>query len=85
MDWEIAGLLKASQHRQQILKALKQSPATPNDIAKNLDIHLSQVTRSLREMEKFGLVECKTPDLKKGRIYAITKKGEDILKKMRLG
>ena len=79
MEWEKVGLVKASQHRQSILKTLAGSSATPKEIATTLGIHLSQVTRSLREMEKHDIVHCLTPNLRKGRIYALTKEGLEIL------
>jgi len=82
MEWESAGIVMASQHRQNILRTLKVSVATPKDLSIKLKLHLSQVTRSLREMEKLGLVECKTPALRKGRIYAITKKGVEALSRV---
>jgi predicted transcriptional regulator len=84
MEWETAGLLKASLHRQQILKMLRTQPMTPSEIAKTLSVHLSQVTRNLGELEERGLVECKNPQMRKGRIYAITRRGTDILTKMNL-
>lgn len=80
MEWEKVGLVKASRHRQNILRALSKSSATPKEIAVDLRIHLSQVTRSLREMEEHSIVECLTPKLRKGRMYAITEKGKEILK-----
>jgi DNA-binding MarR family transcriptional regulator len=57
---------------------------TPSEIAKTLSVHLSQVTRNLGELEERGLVECKNPQMRKGRIYAITRRGTDILTKMNL-
>lgn len=82
MEWEKVGLVKASQHRQSILKIIAESSITPKEIATTLGIHLSQVTRSLREMEKQNIVHCLTPNLRKGRIYAITEEGLEILDKI---
>lgn len=82
MEWEKVGLVKASQHRQSILRILAKGSATPKEIAVSLGIHLSQVTRSLREMEERNIVQCLTPNLRKGRIYATTKEGKEILNKI---
>lgn len=82
MEWEKIGLVKASQHRQSILRILANGSATPKEIAVGLRIHFSQVTRSLREMQERNIVQCLTPKLRKGRIYAITKEGKEILKKI---
>jgi DNA-binding MarR family transcriptional regulator len=79
MDWEDVGIVRASQHRQDILGILAHRSSTPKEMAEALKIHLSQVTRNLREMEKRGMIECMTPQLRKGRIYTITNKGREIL------
>lgn len=84
-QWEDFGLVKASRHRQHILRLLLVKPLTPIDVAKALRIHLSQVTRNLRELENRGLIECKTPRLRKGRLYAITKKGAGVVGQLKGG
>ena len=53
---------------------------TPKEIAQQSKLHLSQVSRGLREMEKRNMVRCMTPNLKRGRIYAATEKGREALK-----
>lgn len=84
MEWEKIGLVKASKHRQSILRILAKDSATPKEIAVSLGIHLSQVSRSLKEMEKHNIVQCLTPNLRKGRMYNITKEGIEILRRTKL-
>ena len=80
MSWENAGILKASPSRQKILELLSKRSMTPKEIAQQSKLHLSQVSRGLREMEKRNMVRCMTPNLKRGRIYAVTEKGREALK-----
>ncbi len=80
MNWENAGILKASPNRLKILELLSKFSMTPKEIAEQSKLHLSQVSRGLREMEKRNMVRCMTPNLKRGRIYAVTEKGREALK-----
>lgn len=79
MSWENAGVLKASPSRLKILELLANRPMTPKEIAHQSKLHLSQVSRGLKEMEKRNMVKCMTPHLKRGRIYAATEKGKEAL------
>ena len=85
MSWEEAGIVKASEIKQNILALLSNQPQTPKDISESLDKHLSQISRNLRTLEKRGLVECMTPQLRKGRLYTITKKGQELMEKLSPG
>lgn len=52
---------------------------TPSQIAKDLKVSTTQVSRTLKQFEKKGLVECLTPDSKMGKIYILTEKGKELL------
>lgn len=80
MSWEDAGTLKASPSRLKILELLSKRSMTPKEIADQLKLHLSQVSRGLKQMEKRNMVKCMTPNLKRGRIYTVTEKGREALK-----
>lgn len=80
MNWENAGILKASLSRRKILELLSKCSMTPKEIAQQSKLHLSQVSRGLREMEKRNMVKCMTPNLKRGRIYVVTEEGREALK-----
>lgn len=78
---DLIGFLKSSKYRFKVLFYLyKNELAIPMDISKRMKIHISQVSRTLSELEKRGVVECTTPDRKKGRIYRSTDKGNSILR-----
>ena len=76
--WELIGKIKSSEWRFKVLKILKENMKTPSELSKEADIsssHISEVIKNLKEMR---LIECKTPNLRKGKIYCITKLGKDI-------
>ncbi len=78
MDWGIYSYAIRTDTRRKILKALKKSK-TPTHISEEVDISVSNVSRTLKEFIDKGIVECLTPKLKMGRIYSLTKKGQEIL------
>ena len=71
----------ASRYRPKILEALLRELRTPSEISRITGISMGIVTKILMEFRKRGLVECKTPDKKKGRIYTLTKRGRDLISK----
>ena len=78
MDWEKCSFLLSSKERKKIFLALMK-PKTPTQIAKEVKKGVPQVSRTLKLLVEEGLVECKTPEARKGRIYAMTKEGEKLL------
>jgi len=76
------GFLKVGKYRIPILKILYKSKYIPSEIAKKMNTTISQISRTLSELEKYGLVICENPDMKKGRIYSITEEGIIILNKL---
>ena len=54
-------------------------PLTPTEISKMTKIARSNVSTKLIYLRKKGLVECVTPQRRKGRLYALTKKGKDVM------
>jgi len=80
---EELGYVIASSLSQRILAAIHLlSYPTPTLIAKTIKVSPSNVSTKLIELRKRGLVECITPQRRKGRIYALTKKGEYIVNTM---
>jgi DNA-binding MarR family transcriptional regulator len=69
--------------RKACLEALQHGPRTPSVISRMSGIHLSHVSRSLKELEKRELVTCMTPKASKNRIFKITKKGKEVLDALR--
>ncbi|WP_155930661.1 hypothetical protein [Methanobrevibacter arboriphilus] len=51
----------------------------PSEIVQESKMRMDDVSRALRAMNKKGLVECVNPEMKKGRIYALTDNGKKII------
>ena len=78
----LLGYIKASSYRSKIIRALEGKKLTPIEIAKETNIPLSHVSNTLAELLEKDLVVCLTPELKKGRLYDLTKGGNSILKNL---
>ncbi len=81
MDWNTYSYVIRSKNRKKVLLALT-NPKTPTQIAEELGINLSHVSRALKELEIKRIVECLTPEEKIGRIYSRTSIGEEIAEKL---
>lgn len=79
-SWELVGKLKASSYRLRILKILLKEPKTPRELEKESNIKISHVSKVLKELSEMKLIECKTPKLRQGKIYAILPLGRKMLK-----
>ena len=82
MRWELYGFVMASQHRIKIVRALEVGPSSPKQISQKTDLHLSHVSKTLKDLETNGVVSCLTPALRRGRMYNLTKEGTDILQQI---
>lgn len=82
MSWDDVSFVIASKNRKVILSKLV-TPMTPTVLSKNANLNLTNVSRSLTELRKRGLVVCLTPKKRVGRIYGLTKKGILVLEKMK--
>lgn len=80
--WELIGKLKSSGWRLRVLKTLSNGVKTPNELSKQTYISSSHISEVLRDLKGMELIECKNPDLRKGKIYSITKLGKNILKEL---
>jgi len=74
--------IKVSKYRLKILFVLKDKLKSPRELEKELNIKLSHISRSLSQLSSKGYVEDKTPNLGRNKLYAITKKGREVLKKI---
>ena len=50
IDWELISFLKRSNLRQSILKSIN-SPKTPSDLKKELQLPFNSISRTLNELE----------------------------------
>lgn len=83
MDWRKYGYVIASRHRQKVVLALGESERTPKQIAERTRLHLSHVSHVLADLLERKLATCLTPNLRRGRIYALTQEGKKIAAKLK--
>lgn len=78
-NWDEIGFVISSRYRIQVLDRLADGPATPSRIATDRDLSISHVSRALQSLRQRDLVTLLVPeDRKKGRVYGITDRGENI-------
>ena len=80
-DWKLLSFILSSVQREKIIKSLS-NPNTPTRISKEANISKAHVSRILKNFEELGIVECKTPGKRKGKIFVLTIKGKMILKRL---
>jgi len=78
VDYHAFGKVKASKHRDSIIRLLYKSPMTPKELANQTGLELSNTSNYLSTLRELGLVRCLNDDLRKGRIYALTEKGKEV-------
>jgi predicted transcriptional regulator len=60
--------------------SLLEGPKTPKQIAVEVNLYLSHVSKTLNELQQLDIALCLTPELKRGRIYELTEAGKEIAK-----
>ena len=80
--WELIGKIKSSEWRLKVLKVLNENVKMPSELSKETNISTSHISEVIGELEKMKLIECKNPNLRKGKIYSITKLGKEILSEL---
>lgn len=83
MDVDLYAWIKASEYRENVLLALDSKPSPPKDIAEETGYYLSHVSNTLSDLEDRGLANCITPDRRKGRLWAPTATGEEIISELK--
>jgi len=74
-------LIKSSEYRYKILKAIGNNVIMPIEISKAIKIRLNHVSMYLKELKEAKLVKCLNEENKKGRLYTLTKLGKEVLEK----
>ena len=81
-DWDNIGYVLSGKLRLKLLLYLTNKVSTPSHLADLLGEPCSRITVTLRELMDIGVVECLTPDRRKGKLYTATKKGIEIVKEI---
>ncbi len=61
-----------------MLKSLDSDVEIPSAIAKDSGIRTKNISNVLSELKAHELVECINPEVRKGRLYRLTDKGEIV-------
>ena len=64
------------------MKSLDGEVLIPSQIAKNSGIRTNHISKVLAELKAHERVECINPEVRKGRLYRLTDKGEEIVNKI---
>jgi len=78
MNWELYSFVIRSKRRKDILLSLEKA-RTPTEIGNKVKTSVSHVSRTLSDFQDKDIVECVTPEQKVGRIYKLTKEGQEVL------
>lgn len=71
--------VEISTYRSKVMKSLAKDAKIPSQIAKDTDIVQNHMSNTLRQLREHELVECINPEVRKGRLYRLTEKGEKII------
>ena len=64
------------------MKSLDDEVKIPSQIAKDSDILQNHISAVLRQLKEHELVECINPEVRKGRLYRLTDKGDEVIKNL---
>ncbi|MBU0460043.1 MAG: MarR family transcriptional regulator [Nanoarchaeota archaeon] len=78
---ELKNWLSSGKYRIEVLKILGRKPSIPSDIAKELQIHRSSITRILNDLVDEEIIS-RTNKSAKTTTYFLTKKGENTVKEI---
>ena len=74
--------VQISKYREKVMKSLDGDVKIPTAIAKDSGIRTNHISKVLSELKAHELVECINPEVRKGRLYRLTDKGEKIVDKI---
>ena len=74
--------VQISSYRTKAMKALEDDVKIPSVIAKDSGIRTNHISKVLAELKAHELVECINPEVRKGRLYRHTDKGDQIVKNL---
>jgi len=74
--------VKISSYRKRVMKSLEDDVKMPSEIAKDAEIRQNHISKVLSELKARDLVECINPEVRKGRLYRHTDKGEQVVKNL---
>ena len=76
---EKVAFVLASGHRTGIIKYLDDELHTPKQIGDAINVRTNHISNLLAQLRKKDLVYCATPQIRKGKLYALTDDGKQVL------
>lgn len=70
--------VRISKYRTGVVKSLNGTVMIPSQIARQCGIRTNHISKVLTDLKEHGLVECVNPEVKKGRLYRLTDKGNEV-------
>ena len=70
-----------SKYRTKVMKTLDGE--IPTAIARDSGIRTNHVSKVLSELKAHELIECINPEARKGRLYRLTDRGDDLVKNLK--
>ena len=74
--------VEISKYRSKVMKSLEGDVKIPTVIAKDSGIRTNHISKVLSELKAHELVECINPEVRKGRLYRLTDKGDEVVKNL---
>ena len=71
--------VQISTYRIKAMKALEDDVKIHSVIAKDSGIRINHISKVLLELKAHELVECINSEVRKGRLYRLTDKGNELL------
>jgi predicted transcriptional regulator len=81
-EWENYGFVIASRYRTKIVLDLLNGPKTPKELSADTSFYISHVSSTLSDLVRKEIVECLTPSLRRGKVFALTESGRKVAKKL---
>lgn len=75
--------VQISTYRTKVMKSLEDEIKIPSKIAEDSEIRQNHISKVLSELKAHELVECINPEVRKGRLYRHTGKGNQIVKNLK--
>lgn len=76
---KVFAYVNISTYRVRAVKALDGEVKTPANIAKDADIKLNHISKTLHQLKDCGVAVCINENVKRGRLYRLTSVGEEIV------
>ena len=74
--------VEISKYRSKVMKSVEGDVKIPTVIAKDSGIRTNHISKVLSELKAHELVECINPEVRKGRLYRLTDKGDEVVKNL---